>query len=90
MDELHRIDYLEKVAKIKIPKNPKRKKKLFKYHLNRSIHIHIWRYKEMAEFISYMIEKKGTHLDLLELYLPKGISNEVIFILQKKSRSKCR
>jgi hypothetical protein len=84
MDELHRINYLEKVAKIIIPKNPKRKKKLFKYHLNRSIHAHIWRYKEMAEFINYLIEKKRTHLDLLELYLLKGISNEVIFILQKR------
>lgn len=85
IDELHLVDHLVKADKIKIPKDLKKRKKLFKYHLNRSIHVHVWTYKEMVEFISYMIEKKGTYFNLLELYLPKGIRNEVIFVLQKRA-----
>lgn len=85
VNELHQLDHLKKTIKTKIPKNPKKRKKLFEYHLNRSIHVHVWAYKEMTEFIGYMIEKRGTQFDLLELYLPKGISHEVIFILQKRA-----
>ena len=85
IDELHLADHLTKADKIKIPEDLKKRKKLFKYYLNKSIHVHVWTYQEMAEFISYMIEKKGTRCDLLELYLPKGIRNEVIFVLQKRT-----
>lgn len=83
IDEEHLVDYLVKAAKETIPEDPEVKAKLFNRELGRSFHVHVWTWKDIVELLAYMIEDEGVAWELLELYLPKGVKNEVICILQK-------
>jgi predicted SAM-dependent methyltransferase len=83
IDEEHLIDYLVKAAKETIPDDPGERVKLFDRELGRSFHVHVWTWEDIIELLTYMIKDAGVAWELLELYLPKGLKNEVICILQK-------
>ena len=49
----------------------------------RSIHVHVWTWEAVIEFVRYMIVERATVFTLEELCLPLPSTNEVIFLLRK-------
>lgn len=83
VDEEHLIDFLRFAARIQIPDSKEERASLFKRELNRSIHIHVWTWKDCVEFIRFLIANEEFFVELWEVYLPDSKKNEVIFILRK-------
>ncbi len=83
VEDAHLIDFIVNAGKIAIPEDPSKKERLFDSHRERSIHVHVWTWNEMLEFLKYMIQARGTPFELLELYLPKAVKIEAIFVLRK-------
>src|SRR3990170_605551 len=83
VDEAHLADWVTNVNKKKVPDDPLEKDRLFKRELDRSIHVHVWTWEDVAEFLRYMIIHHRITLELCEAYLPKGVKDEAIFVLRK-------
>ena len=83
IDEEHLVDYLTKAAKEAIPEDPAARTALFERELGRSFHVHVWTWEDMVELIQYTVTELKLDWDLAELFLPKGVKNEAIFILKR-------
>lgn len=83
IDEKHLVDYLVKAAKETIPDDPGERAKVVDRELGRSFHVHVWTWEDIVELLTYLVKSAGLAWELQELYLPKGVKNEVICILQK-------
>ena len=83
VDEEHLVDWVLNADKKKIPDDPAEKVRMFKRDLERSIHVHVWTWEDAVEFLRYMIVYQGISLELCEVYLPKGVKDEAIFVLRK-------
>lgn len=82
VDEEHLIDFL-KGARETIPDDDAARARLFEYHRERSIHVHVWTEHEMCEMFRHVIQSRNAPMELLELFLPKSIKFEVLFALRK-------
>jgi len=85
IDEQHLVDYLVNAAKEMIPEDPEEKTKLFERELGRSFHVHVWTWEDMVQFLQYVVAELELSWELLEMYLPKSVKNEAIFILQRSA-----
>lgn len=83
VDEEHLIDFLKFAARIKIPDSEEECASIFNKELNRSIHVHVWTWRDCVEFIRFLIANEGFIVELCEMYLPGSKKIEVIFILRK-------
>ncbi|MCH7998110.1 MAG: methyltransferase domain-containing protein [Chloroflexi bacterium] len=83
VDESHLVDFLVHAAKQAIPEVPRQRKQLFQRHLDRSIHVHVWTWEDVAELLRFMLTGMGVKWELCEVYLPKGVKDESIFVLRK-------
>src|SRR5262249_49927777 len=83
VDEEHLVDFVEKVLKTPIPLDPIERQHLFDRELRRSLHIHVWGWRDMLEFIRHMVSSGTAVCARRDLYLPKGVTNEAIFLLEK-------
>jgi SAM-dependent methyltransferase len=83
VDEEHLVDWVTNANKKTVPADPVEKRRMFDGELNRSIHVHVWKWGDVAEFLRYMIMKEKIIWELCEAYLPKGVKDEAIFVLRK-------
>jgi hypothetical protein len=83
VEEQHLVDWCVHSAKCRPPDDPSARQKLFDRELGRSIHVHVWAWPDMVEMVRYMAAEGGAPFDLLEMYLPKGVKVEAIFMLRK-------
>lgn len=83
VSEEHLIDFLVHAAGLEIPQGRKAREGLFQRELGRGIHVHVWRWRDVVRLLKYMLINEGVTWELCEAYLPKGITNEAIFILRK-------
>jgi len=67
----------------KIPLNPISRNKLYQYHRDRSIHVHVWNRHSFDVFLNKTIKLFKLNLQV-ENYLPSEISQgEMIYLLKK-------
>lgn len=83
IDEEHLIDYLVNAADTQLPDDPEQRRAIFATELERSFHVHVWTWRDVMEILVWQNENGLGRWDLLDLYLPKGIKNEMIFMLTK-------
>ena len=83
VDEEHLIDFITRAGKKQIPEDPAEREKLFQLEMARSIHVHVWTWNDMIELLEHTVGGMGLSWELVEAYLPKGVKNEAVFILQK-------
>jgi len=83
VDEEHLIDFLKFAARIKIPDSKEERTSIFNKELNRSIHVHVWTWRDCVEFIRFLMANEEFIVELCEMYLPGSKKIEVIFILRK-------
>ncbi|MGE3804422.1 MAG: class I SAM-dependent methyltransferase [Gemmataceae bacterium] len=82
-DDEHLAEYVTKVLGLPVPQDERSRQELFDRERRRSIHVHVWNWRAMVEMFEYLVGVEAAPLALRELYLPKGIAHEAIFILQK-------
>src|SRR5262249_55944812 len=73
VDEEPLVDFVAKVLKTPIPGDPVERQQLFDRELRRSLHIHVWDWRDMVEFIRYMVSSGNAVFAMRDLYLPKGV-----------------
>ncbi len=83
VEEHHLVDWCIHSAKYPPPADPVQRKQLFDRELGRSIHVHVWAWPDMVEMVRYMVAEGGAPFELVEMYLPKGVKLEAIFMLRK-------
>jgi SAM-dependent methyltransferase len=85
VDEVHMEDWLRHIRGTAIPDDPAEKQRVLRWELDRSIHVHVWAWDGMVEFLRYLIVYEKLAWELCEFYLPKKRQDEVIFVLRKTS-----
>jgi len=86
-DPYHFEDHLENAAKLPVPRDRDEYQAVFARELGRSFHVHVWTWRGVVELVRYMIADGGAPFELVELYCPKGVQNEVIVLLRKRALS---
>jgi len=87
VDENHLADWLRHIRNAEFPKDVDERNRVVRWELNRSIHVHVWTWEGMVEFLRHLIIREGLSWELCEFYLPKKGQDEVIFVLRKVSGS---
>jgi len=87
VDDVHMADWLHHVRNRTVPDDPAEQQRLVRWELDRSIHVHVWTWEGMVEFLRHLILQEGLSWELCEFYLPKKGQDEVIFVLRKVSGS---
>lgn len=85
VDEGHLEDWLRHIRGTSVPDDPAEKQRVFRWELERSIHVHVWTWEGMVEFLRHLIVNEKLAWELCEFYLPKKRQDEVIFVLRKTS-----
>lgn len=83
IDESHVVDYLVNAAKEVIPEDPIERQRLLEREIGRSFHIHVWTWEDIVDLLRYLLINQAVTWDVNEVYLPKAVKNEVIFLLKK-------
>src|SRR3990172_3786519 len=55
VDEAHLVDWMTHANKKAVPNDLAEKERLFQRELERSIHVHVWTWEDVVEFLRYMI-----------------------------------
>jgi SAM-dependent methyltransferase len=86
VEESHLPDWLRHIRNTALPEDVGERNRVVKWELDRSIHVHVWTWEGMVEFLRYMIIQERMSWELCEFYLPKKDLDEVIFVLRKVPR----
>lgn len=87
VDEEHLTDWMQHVRKAELPEDLEERTRAVKWEFDRSIHVHVWTWEGMIEFLRHLIVKERLSWELCEFYLPKKGQDEVIVVLRKVSSS---
>ena len=70
----------------KLPLNPLKRKRLYDFHRERSIHVHVWNRESFDNFLTWTIEKLNLRFEILETHLPEDVEEEMIYVIEKIAR----
>ena len=68
----------------KLPLNPFKRKRLYDFHRERSIHVHVWNRASFDKFLSWVIKKLNLNLRVLNTHSPEDITGEMVYLLEKQ------
>ena len=76
---------LEYYDDMKLPLNPFKRRKLFDWHRERSIHVHVWNRESFDGFLHWIIAKLELGLEIKPTHSSKDAKGEMIYVLNKIS-----
>ena len=76
---------LEYYDDMKLPLNPFKRQRLFNWHRERSIHVHVWNRESFDRFLNWIIAKLELGLEIKPTHSPVDVEGEMIYVLNKMS-----
>ena len=67
----------------RLPLNPEKRKKLFDFHRQRSIHVHVWNRLSFDRFLNWINRKLTLGFKVLDTHSPEKVIGEMIYVLEK-------
>ncbi len=67
----------------KLPLNPIKRKRLYDFHRERSIHVHVWNKASFDNFFNWINDKLQLGLHKLDMHSTEDVDEEVIYLLKK-------
>lgn len=74
------VEYYEEM---KLPLNPFKRRRLFNWHRQRSIHVHVWNRSSFDDFLSWINKKLEMRFSVIPSHDPEVVVGEMIYVLQK-------
>tara|TARA_Y100001960_G_C14720019_1_gene851885 strand:+ start:475 stop:1248 length:774 start_codon:yes stop_codon:yes gene_type:complete len=68
----------------RLPANPFKRKRLYDFHRQRSIHVHVWNRLSFDNFLSWVNEKLNLGFDVMCTHQPEDVVGEMIYVLRKQ------
>lgn len=67
----------------RLPLNPLKRKRLYSFHRQRSIHVHVWNRSSFDDFLSWINKKLNMRFSVMPTHQPEDVVGEMIYVLQK-------
>ena len=67
----------------RLPLNPIKRKRLFDFHRERSIHVHVWNRPSFDEFLDWVNRKLNLRFNIVHTHSPEDVIGEMIYLLRK-------
>ena len=67
----------------RLPLNPVKRKRLFDFHRERSIHVHVWNRQSFDEFLDWINSKLNLGFRIIRTHSPEDVIGEMIYLLRK-------
>jgi len=67
----------------KLPLNPFKRKRLYDFHRERSIHVHVWNKVSFKKFFTWINVKLQLRFEQLNIHIPEESVGEIIYLLKK-------
>ena len=67
----------------KIPLNPIKRRRLYNFHRQRSIHVHVWNSASFDSFLAEVNEKLQLSFHKIDSHTPGDVVGEMIYLLEK-------
>ena len=75
---------VEYYDEMKLPLNPFKRRRLFNWHRERSIHVHVWNRQSFDGFLSWINEKLNLGFSVMPTHEPEDVVGEMIYLLKKQ------
>jgi SAM-dependent methyltransferase len=75
------VEYYEEM---KLPLNPFKRRRLFNWHRQRSIHVHVWNRSSFDDFLSWINKKLEMRFSVIPSHDPEVVVGEMIYLLKKQ------
>ena len=66
-----------------LPLNPFKRNRLYNFHRERSIHVHVWNRASFDDFFGWINEKLDLRFRVVPTHQPEDVIGEMIYVLQK-------
>ncbi len=66
-----------------LPINPFKRRRLYEFHRNRSIHVHVWNKAAFDSFLHYSIERAELEFSIVPTHNPDEVVGEMIYLLKR-------
>ncbi len=76
---------VEYYDEMKLPLNPFKRRRLFNWHRERSIHVHVWNRSSFDDFLIWVNEKLDLGFSVMPSHTPEDVVGEMIYVLKKIS-----
>jgi len=67
----------------KLPLHPSTRKRLYDFHRERSIHVHVWNKTSFDGFLAWTNEKLQLGFEKLETHAPEDVVGEIVYLFKK-------
>ena len=67
----------------RLPLSPLKRKRLYNFHRQRSIHVHVWNRSSFDDFLSWINKKLEMRFSVIPSHDPEVVVGEMIYVLQK-------
>ena len=68
----------------RLPLNPLKRKRLYDFHRQRSIHVHVWNRSSFDDFLSWINKKLNMQFSVVPSHDSEAVAGEMIYVLQKR------
>ncbi len=68
-----------------LPLNPVKRSRLYNFHRERSIHVHVWNRPSFDDFLIWVNEKLDLGFSVMPSHTPEDVVGEMIYVLKKIS-----
>ena len=75
---------VEYYDEMKLPLNPFKRRRLFNWHRERSIHVHVWNRQSFDGFLSWINKKLNLGFSVMPSHEPEDVVGEMIYLLKKQ------
>ena len=67
----------------KLPLNPFKRKRLYDFHRERSIHVHVWNKNSFDQFLNWINGKLKLGFEILDTHTAAEVEGEILYLLKK-------
>jgi SAM-dependent methyltransferase len=79
----HLRDFIENTEEGGLPRNPWRRHRLYKYHRERSIHVHVWTQASFDDFLARTCERLDLTFEIVDKVESRDAAGSMVYVLRR-------
>jgi len=83
VDAAHLRDFIQHTETTGVPRNPWRRRQLYRYHRQRSIHVHVWNQASFDDFLTRTCERLRLSFEILERVESRETGFSMVYVLER-------
>jgi SAM-dependent methyltransferase len=79
----HMRDFIEHTEPARLPRNPWRRRRLYRVHRERSIHVHVWTQASFDDFLARTCERLSLTFEIVDHVKSRDAAGSMVYVLRR-------